>query len=425
MKKGLLWLRNDLRLADNPALHWALAECGEVLFVYVFDERSWNPNRMGPFRAQFQHESLSALREKITGRSGKIEFVRGRALDEIPKLMKSYGAQVCYAQREDAHEEVSEERALAKKVELVLTPGKGLFEEEDLPFALDELPHVFSHFRRKVQKNLRVRDLCPEPRDLACSWKGKIPLPTLTSLGFEETVLDERAVLVFRGGEEAGWNRINEWMWDRACLQRYKDTRNGLVGADYSSKLSPWLANGCLSAAQVFWEIQRYEEERVANDSTYWLFFELLWREFFRFVGRRFGHRLFIEGGIKEEETYDSQRDSLKLKNWRLGQTQDDFVNANMVELVLTGWMSNRGRQNVASYLIHELGQSWLDGARFFERNLIDFDPCSNYGNWAYLGGVGNDPRPNRAFNLPKQAEIYDPDGSFRKLWLGVSESPS
>ncbi|MEK9633129.1 MAG: DASH family cryptochrome [Opitutae bacterium] len=425
MKKGLLWLRNDLRLADNPALHWALAECGEVLFVYVFDERSWNPNRMGPFRAQFQHESLSALREKITGRGGKIEFVRGRALDEIPKLMKSYGAQVCYAQREDAHEEVSEERALAKKVELVLTPGKGLFEEEDLPFALDELPHVFSHFRRKVQKNLRVRDLCPEPRDLACSWKGKIPLPKLTSLGFEETVLDERAVLVFRGGEEAGWNRINEWMWDRACLQRYKDTRNGLVGADYSSKLSPWLANGCLSAAQVFWEIQRYEEERVANDSTYWLFFELLWREFFRFVGRRFGHRLFIEGGIKEEETYDSQRDSLKLKNWRLGQTQDDFVNANMVELVLTGWMSNRGRQNVASYLIHELGQSWLDGARFFERNLIDFDPCSNYGNWAYLGGVGNDPRPNRAFNLPKQAEIYDPDGSFRKLWLGVSESPS
>ncbi len=425
MKKGLLWLRNDLRLADNPALHRALAECGEVLFVYVFDERTWNPKRMGPFRAQFQHESLSALREKITGRGGKIEFVRGRALDEIPKLMKSYGAQVCYAQKEDAHEEVSEERALAKKVDLVLTPGKGLFEEEDLPFALDELPHVFSHFRRKVQKNLRVRDLCPEPQDLACSWKGKSPLPKLTSLGFEETVLDERAVLVFRGGEEAGWNRINEWMWDRACLQRYKDTRNGLVGADYSSKLSPWLANGCLSAAQVFWEIQRYEEERVANDSTYWLFFELLWREFFRFVGRRFGHRLFIEGGIKGEETYDSQRDSLKLKNWRLGQTQDDFVNANMVELVLTGWMSNRGRQNVASYLIHELGQSWLDGARFFERNLIDFDPCSNYGNWAYLGGVGNDPRPNRAFNLPKQAEIYDSDGSFRKLWLGAFENPS
>ena len=119
MKKGLLWLRHDLRLADNPALHRALAECGEVLFVYVFDERTWNPNRMGPFRAQFQHESLSALREKITERGGKIEFVRGRGLDEISKLMKRYGAQVCYAQKEDAHEEVSEERTLAKKADLV------------------------------------------------------------------------------------------------------------------------------------------------------------------------------------------------------------------------------------------------------------------------------------------------------------------
>ena len=424
MSKGLLRLRTNLRLADNPALDRALRECGEVLFVYVFDERIWNPKRMGPFRARFQHESLSALREKITGRGGKIEFVRGSALEEFPKLMERYGAQSCYAQREDAHEEVSEERALAKKIDLVLTQGKGLFEDEDLPFALEELPDVFSHFRRKVQKNLRVRETYPEPENLDCSWKGKSPLPKLSTLGFEETPLDERAALSFRGGEEKGWNRINEWMWDRACLQRYKETRNGLVGADYSSKLSPWLANGCVSAVQVYWEIQRYEEERVANESTYWLFFELLWREFFRFVGRRYGPRLFIKGGIKGEEVYASQRDPLKLKNWRLGQTEDEFVNANMVELVLTGWMSNRGRQNVASYLIHDLGQNWLDGARFFERNLIDFDPCSNYGNWAYLGGVGNDPRPNRAFNLPKQAEIYDPDGTFRNLWLGTSESP-
>ena len=204
MNKGLLWLRNNLRLADNPALDRALSECGEVLFVYVFDERTWNPKRMGPFRARFQHESLSALREKITGRGGKIEFVRRSALEEIPKLMKRYEAQRCYAQREDAHEEVSEERVLAKKIDLVLTQGKGLFEEEDLPFALDELPDVFSHFRRKVQKYLRVRKTYPEPEKLDCSWKGKSSLPNLSTLGFEETALDERAALSFQGGEEEG-----------------------------------------------------------------------------------------------------------------------------------------------------------------------------------------------------------------------------
>ena len=154
---------------------------------------------------------------------------RGSVLVEIPKLMERCGAKRCYAQREDAHEEVSEERALAKKIDLVLTQGKGLFEEEDLPFALEELPDVFSHFRRKVQKNLRVRETYPEPENLDCSWKGKSPLPELSTLGFEETALDERAALSFRGGEEEGWNRINEWMWDRACLQRYKETRNGSV----------------------------------------------------------------------------------------------------------------------------------------------------------------------------------------------------
>ena len=103
---------------------------------------------------------------------------------------------------------------------------------------------------------------------------------------------------------------------------------------------------------------------------------------------------------------------------WKEGRTPNAFVNANMIELATTGWMSNRGRQNVASYLVHDLGQDWLAGARHFEEHLIDYDPCSNYGNWMYLGGVGNDPRPNRAFNLEKQAEFYDPDSKFRNLWL-------
>ena len=418
MKKGIVWLRNDLRLADNSALNRALADCEEALFVYVFENRGWNPKRMGSFRAQFMLESLSALHDKIIQRGGRIEFVRGRAVEEIPKLMERYGAQTCYAQKEDAHEEVSEEVALAQKLSLVLTEGKGLFEEEDLPFGLEELPNTFSSFRRKIEKNLKVRRVYTEPEALTCSFGTETKLPTLSDFGLEGPEEEERAVLSFRGGEEEGWKWMAEWMWERDCLQRYKETRNGLVGADYSSKLSPWLANGCLSAVQVYWEIKKYEEERLANESTYWLFFELLWREFFRFVGRRYGASLFTKGGIKGEEAYPMTSDAGKMESWKRGQTKDDFVNANMLELVLTGWMSNRGRQNVASYLIHDLGQNWLQGARFFERHLLDYDPCSNYGNWAYLGGVGNDPRPNRAFNLQKQAEFYDSDRSFRKLWL-------
>ena len=103
---------------------------------------------------------------------------------------------------------------------------------------------------------------------------------------------------------------------------------------------------------------------------------------------------------------------------WTEGRTHSDFVNANMKELNQTGFMSNRGRQNVASYLIHNLGIDWRMGAGYFEQHLIDYDPASNWGNWAYIAGVGNDPRPFRKFNLEKQAQNYDGEGLYRSLWL-------
>jgi deoxyribodipyrimidine photo-lyase len=270
-----------------------------------------------------------------------------------------------------------------------------------------------------VEKNLFIRSIQITPDSLLCNWDENHPLPTLGDLGVDEVLSDDRQVLSFHGGETAGHQWMKEWIWERDCLNTYKETRNGMVGSDYSSKLSPWLSAGCLSAVQVYWEIKKYEEERVANESTYWLFFELLWREFFRFVSRLNGPKLFWRSGIKEVDGTKPKGDPKTLQRWKEGRTANDFVNANMIELAKSGWMSNRGRQNVASYLIHDLGQDWLAGARHFEELLLDYDPCSNYGNWMYLAGVGNDPRPNRAFNLEKQAEYYDPDYKFRNLWLG------
>ncbi len=111
------------------------------------------------------------------------------------------------------------------------------------------------------------------------------------------------------------------------------------------------------------------------------------------------------------------KRDLARFQLWKEGKTGDSFVDANMRELAATGWMSNRGRQNVASYLIHDMQVDWLLGAAYFESQLIDYDPCSNYGNWAYIAGVGNDPRPVRKFNTAKQAQDYDPQRTYRKLW--------
>jgi deoxyribodipyrimidine photo-lyase len=422
MTKGIVWLRNDLRISDHPALTRALQECDEVLFAYVFDDRVWKTlngvSRIASFRASFLLESLAELREQIHIRGGRIEFLQGSTVERISNLIKEYGASRCYAQREDAWEETQDEKQIAEKCELILTEGKGLLENDDLPFDLNKLPGVFSSFRRKVEKNLTIRTLQHTPDSLTCAWSENHPLPNMKDIGVDEVSSDERQVLSFHGGETAAHQWMKQWIWERDCLKTYKETRNGMVGSDYSSKLSPWLSAGCLSAVQVYWEIKKYEEERVANESTYWLFFELLWREFFRFVSRLNGPKLFWRSGIKEADGTRPKGDLKTLQRWKEGRTVNDFVNANMIELAKSGWMSNRGRQNVASYLIHDLGQDWLAGARHFEELLLDYDPCSNYGNWMYLAGVGNDPRPNRAFNLEKQAEYYDPDSKFRNLWL-------
>jgi deoxyribodipyrimidine photo-lyase len=211
---------------------------------------------------------------------------------------------------------------------------------------------------------------------------------------------------------------LEHYFFKTKSLSVYKETRNGLVGADYSSKFSAWLALGCISARSIYAQIQHYEKEIVANESTYWLVFELLWRDYFRFVMKKYGHLFFLQNGIKTSKKNSNRHNAKLFETWKNAQTGNDFINANMLELKLTGFMSNRGRQNVASYLVNDLQLDWRYGAAYFEEQLIDYDVCSNWGNWAYLAGVGNDPRENRAFNIEKQANDYDKNNTYRNLWL-------
>jgi deoxyribodipyrimidine photo-lyase len=191
-----------------------------------------------------------------------------------------------------------------------------------------------------------------------------------------------------------------------------------MIGADYSSKFSAWLALGSLSPREIYFELKKYEAQFGSNDSTYWLVFELLWRDYFRFMMKKHRVKFFQQNGIQSKGITINKHNNLALQSWIDGNTGVDFVDANMIELKLTGFMSNRGRQNVASYLCNDLKLDWRYGAAYFEQQLIDYDVCSNWGNWAYLAGVGNDPRGNRYFNIEKQAQDYDKDKDYRKLWL-------
>ena len=251
---------------------------------------------------------------------------------------------------------------------------------------------------------------------------GAGALPTMAELGFAGAAcatMDARSVVQFKGGETAGRARLQEYVWDKDLLKVYKETRNGMVGGDYSSKFSPWLAHGMLSARRVAAECKRYEAQRVKNKSTYWLIFELIWRDYMRFYCAHYGPKIYHLWGPKAVKGGKQWGQNMALfRAWCDGTTGVPFVDANMKELALTGFMSNRGRQCVASFLTRDLQLDWRLGAMWFEHRLIDHDPCQNYGNWTYAAGVGSDPREDRYFNLSKQMKNYDPQAKFVRLWL-------
>lgn len=421
MKTAILWFRNDLRLYDNPALKAALEKAEEIVPVYVIDERHlqedrWGFVRTGPYRLQFLLESLADLKEHLREKGANLLIKRGIPETVLPELAARYQAGAIFAAREYAHEEVRMEETLSKNLDLRVYHSSPLVHPDDVPFAVDNTPDVFTAFRKKVEKYAEIRPAIPTPESIVIPELPDTPVPTFPELGMEQVPTDERGVLTFKGGAVAGDDRLDHYLWGSDAVATYKETRNGLIGADYSTKFSPWLANGSMSPRTIYHELERYEQEVTKNKSTYWVKFELLWRDYFKYVTMKYGRKIFFPGGIQDKMVSWRDNDTL-FQQWQNGETGDDFVDANMRELNKTGFMSNRGRQNVASYLVHKYKIDWRKGAAWFESLLIDYDVCSNYGNWMYAGGVGNDPR-DRVFNTKKQANQYDKDGAYRKLWL-------
>lgn len=429
-EKALVWLRNDLRWADNHSIKKATELAKSILPVYCLDPRQFGPGdfglqKTGIHRGRFLLETLRDLQEQIAAKGGKLVLLRGQPEKEIPAIAREIGAGVICFSQEVTDEEIQVEEALEKEAwqQGIATESywqSTLFHIDDLPFPVSQLPEVFTRFRKECEKLAEVRSLesiSGAVRFASLPENDGLELPDLSDLGYTRPTQEVAGDITFKGGAAAGWERINHYLWQTDGLADYKQTRNGLLGADYSSKLSPWLALGALSPRQVYWEIKRYETERTKNQSTYWLIFELIWRDFFRFIAKKHGNRIFHLAGIQDKSGYWKE-DKEAFFKWTSGQTGIPFIDANMLELNETGFMSNRGRQLVASFLVNDLEIDWRWGAAYFEQQLIDYDPCSNWGNWMYIAGVGSDPRQDRYFNILLQARKYDSQGEYVARWI-------
>jgi deoxyribodipyrimidine photo-lyase len=421
MSTVLFWFRNDLRLHDQPALQAACAD-GTRQLVPVFclpdvNEMSpWGFARIGVRRLDWLAQALRDLQDQLARLNCPLLVVQGPASRVLPQLAQAMGADRVVCEEIAAPEEQAEVAALrAAGLQVQMVWQSSLLDPAGLPWDAAGLPAVFTQFRQAVERaQLAPPAPVPAPSTLPpwpTAFTVPAPLPP-TAPGIGADVRSSLAGL--DGGERGGLAHLTRYL-ARKLPDTYKQTRNGLTGLDYSSKWSPWLATGALSARRILAELRHFEAAHGASDGSYWLWFELLWRDYFRFLHLQYGVRLYHARGIGQlaPPTHHAEN----LARWRQGETGQPLVDAAMRELSATGYLSNRLRQVVASYLIYDLYDDWRAGAAWFESQLVDYDVYSNQGNWLYIAGRGSDPRGGRRFNLDKQTAEHDANGAYRRLW--------
>ncbi|KAF2708411.1 cryptochrome DASH [Pleomassaria siparia CBS 279.74] len=462
--------------------------------------------RTGPHRARFTAEGVWGLKERLEGLGcGSGLEVRVGLIGDVVQHMLSWYAERSgedednradvagiWMSNEDGTEEkrdeaevknISEQNGVAFKV---WDDVKYYIDDRDLPFHhISDLPNIYTAFRKSVEP-LRSRprqtlsapttlpplppDIPPQktPFEIPSSLEGlqkslHAPFEKDPTFGLQSPPRmppDTQNAYPFGGGEKAGQDRLTHLV-SSGAMSSYKSTRNGMVGLDFSTKLSAYLAQGHVTARQIHWAMMDFEDGKGVgqqvcdygkgeNDGTKAVRFELLWRDYMRLCSRKFGARMFHINGIRDRpkprpgqnddaaEELHNQEGQPSRKKWRYingtgegstktrevfarfraGQTGMGLIDASNRELSLTGYTSNRARQNVASFLASHLEIDWRVGAEWYEFLLIDHEVANNWGNWQYVAGVGNDPRQGRVFNPVKQAFDYDKQGEYIKAWV-------
>jgi deoxyribodipyrimidine photo-lyase len=427
----IYWFRNDLRLLDSPALNKACREATHLLPVYVLAPEQastrWGFTRKSRQRKRYLTKTLIALDAQCRALGSRLLVLQGDAVTTLAALVQSTQADGIVCEQIAAPEEEAEVEQLgAQGIKVQYVWQSTMVELATLPFTPRQMPDVFTQFRQKLEaKGLRARAVVPGPE--------RIPsLPE--NLMVESISLEQRLEHLGSSstentqalaGTSQGLQHLDHY-FSGELPHTYKQTRNQLSGADYSTNFSTWLATGALSAPMIVEQLTQYEATRGANDGTYWIWFELVWRDYFRFLHLKYGRALYVRQGLRKPDpgsevpslAEPTSGIALKLfEQWTQGRSNNALVNAGMNELAATGKMSNRMRQIVASYLIYDLRIDWRAGAAWFESQLLDYDVYSNQGNWLYIAGLGTDPRGGRRMNLDKQALEHDPMGLYRTQW--------
>ena len=415
-KRILYWLQNDLRIDDNPILsELATEQCAlDIVFVinpHWFKNNNYQQKPYGVHKQQFLMQSLYELQQALIERGQTLHVLEGEPVSLLKARINEQNIdEVVYSEQFGLYEQrqINLLKAHCPNTKFTGAQQDTLFKQSDLPFDLSELPKHFTPFRKKVEA-------ATSPISLSTLPNGLLPQPiTLCAKKPLERIANNG---VMHGGFKSAQTHLKQY-FSGLLPSTYKITRNELDGFNNTTKFSIWLALGCVSARQVYKAVEAYEHSQITNESTYWIKFELLWREYFKWHALKAGKSLFSFKGQKQTKPLTTFMPN-RFATWCNGATPYPLVNAIMNELNATGYISNRARQIAASCLVNELGLDWRYGAAYFEQQLIDYDVAANWGNWQYIAGVGVDPRGGRHFNIEKQTLQFDPHAVYTNKWQG------
>ena len=288
---SLVWFRNNLRVLDNISLTKSIEESDKTIgFINIdpndFKETNFGFKKTEKFRAKFLLESISDLKKNLEKLNISLIITHNDLGSSIKNVINKYQIENIYTQREWTRDEIIQEKNIPNDVNLIRDFDQFMYSPNEVGEIYDNIPRGFSNFRKKCEKLLTIKDILPSPKQLNIDNQidEVFDVPSLSDLGFENFEVHEKSAFKFSGGENSGINRVKEYFFQSKNISKYKLTRNGLLGENYSSKISSWLSIGCVSAKYVYSQIKLYEKTVEKNDSTYWLFFELIWRDFFKYV---------------------------------------------------------------------------------------------------------------------------------------------
>jgi deoxyribodipyrimidine photo-lyase len=408
---AIVWFRRDLRVHDHPALRAALDGAETVVPVFCFDDALLTGRHASGPRTQFLLDCLADLDAALRDRGSRLVLRHGPPQRELPALADQIGAKAVYLSADVGpfarRRQREVRRALGDDVVFHVHPGLFAVDRLDAVCTQGGGPYtVFTPFFRNWSGQPR-REVQAAPDGLPALPDGLVPgrLPSLAQLGLEQEC-DEPA----RGGESAAREVLRRFLAE--ALRDYGEGRDRLAGEGVS-RLSPYLHFGCVSPREV-------EQRLPRGDGAAAYRRQLCWRDFYAHVLGHYPANTRSEFQSRYRGTIRWSHAEKRFEAWCAGRTGYPAVDAGMRQLRREGWMHNRARLLVGSFLTKDLGIDWRWGERWFMRLLLDGDEASNNGNWQWIASVGVDPQPafRRIFNPARQQERFDPGGEYVRRYV-------